>query len=195
MTNENPSSEDRRSADPASTTESAPDSGIVQRLAALEAELGELKDKLLRALAETENVRRRAQREREDATRYGTANFARDLLSVADNLHRALEHAPSIEAQDETARNWLAGVAATERGLLAALERHGVRKIEPRIGDRFDHNQHQAMFEVEASGQPAGSIVQVLQPGYMIFDRLLRAAMVGVAKAGASEPRRLDEVV
>lgn len=194
MTDENAPFEDGRSErGPAS--DSTPDASTAERLASLESELGDVKDKLLRALAETENVRRRAQREREDATRYGAANFARDLLTVADNLHRALEHAPPAEAQDEAARNWIAGVAATERELLAALERHGVKKIEPRIGDRFDHNQHEAMFEVEASGQPAGSIVQVLQPGYMIFDRLLRAAMVGVAKAGTAEPRRVDEVV
>jgi molecular chaperone GrpE len=174
----------------------APEDGNGERFAALEAELADAKDKLLRALAETENVRRRTQREREDATRYGAANFARDMLSVADNLHRALGHAPALEAQDEAIRNLLAGIAATERELLAALERHGVKRIEPRPGDRFDHNQHEAMFEIEHTGQPAGAIVQVLQPGYMIFDRLLRPAMVGVAKgAGAPAPPRIDEVV
>jgi molecular chaperone GrpE len=166
---------------------------IAERLAAVEAELADAKDKLLRALAETENVRRRAQREREDAARYGAQNFARDMLSVGDNLRRALESAPEAGARD----NVMAGVAATERELLAALERHGVRKVEPQPGERFDPNFHEAMFEVEGTGRPAGTIVQVLQPGFVIHDRLLRPAMVGVAKAapGASEPRRVDEVV
>jgi molecular chaperone GrpE len=180
--------EDERAPEPGPRTE--------DRVAALEAELGEAKDKLLRALAETENVRRRTQREREDAQRYGAANFARDMLNVADNLRRALEHAPDEEAQDEAMRAILAGVAATERELLAALERNGVKRIEPKAGERFDHNLHEAMFEVEHTGQPAGSIVQVLQPGYLIHDRLLRPAMVGVAKgAPAPEARRIDEVV
>ena len=163
----------------------------------IEAELAETKDRLLRALAETENVRRRAQRERDDAQRYAVANFAKDLLSVADNLRRALESVPDADALDERTRNLLAGVAATERELLAAFERHGIKKLEPRAGDRFDHNQHEAMFEVENTGQPAGSIIQVLQPGYMLHDRLLRPAMVGVAKSapGAGEPRRVNEVV
>jgi molecular chaperone GrpE len=163
----------------------------------LEAELAEAKDRLLRALAETENVRRRAQRERDDAQRFAISNFAKDLVNVADNLRRALESVPDAEAVDERTRNLLAGVAATERELLAAFERAGIRKVEPRVGDRFDHNQHEAMFEVENTGQPAGAIIQVLQPGYMIHDRLLRPAMVGVAKAapGAGEPQRVNEVV
>ena len=163
----------------------------------IEAELAETKDRLLRALAETENVRRRAQRERDDAQRYAVTNFAKDMVNVADNLRRALESLPDTDALDERTRNLLAGVAATERELLAALERHGIRKLEPRAGDRFDHNLHEAMFEVENTGQPAGSIIQVLQPGYQIHDRLLRPAMVGVAKAapGTGEPHRVNEVV
>lgn len=167
-----------------------------QRLGAIEAELADTKDRLLRALAETENVRRRTQREREDALRYAAANFAKDLLSVADNLRRALESAP--EAGDERTHNLLTGVAATERELLAAFERHGIKRLDPRPGDRFDHNLHEAMFEVENTGQPAGAVVQVLQPGYILHDRLLRPAMVGVAKAGPGAPeppRRVDEVV
>ena len=173
------------------------DENLADRLAAVEAELADTKDKLLRALAETENVRRRAQREREDATRYGAANFARDVLTVGDNLRRALNSAPEEEARDTVMSNLLAGVAATERELLAALERHGVKRLEPQPGERFDPNFHEAMFEVDGAGRPAGSIVQVMQPGYVIHDRLLRPAMVGVAKAapGAPEPRRVDEVI
>jgi molecular chaperone GrpE len=163
----------------------------------VEAELADAKDRLLRALAETENVRRRAQREREDAQRYAVTNFAKDMLNVADNLRRALESMPDADALDERTRNLLTGVAATERELLAAFERHGIKKLEPRAGDRFDHNLHEAVFEVENTGQPAGSIIQVLQPGYQLHDRLLRPAMVGVAKAapGSGEPHRVNEVV
>jgi molecular chaperone GrpE len=153
------------------------------RLTALEAELAEQKDRLLRALAETENVRRRAQREREDASKYAVAGFAKDLLSAADNLRRALESLPEAEIKDERTRGLLAGVAATERELLSVFERHGIRRIDPK-GDPFDHNLHQAIFEAERNDQPSGTVVEVLQPGYVLHDRLLRPAMVGVAKGG-----------
>jgi molecular chaperone GrpE len=151
------------------------------RLAALEAELAEQKDRLLRALAETENVRRRAQREREDVSKYAVTSFAKDLLSAADNLRRALESLPESEVKDERTRSLLAGVAATERELLGVFERHGIRRIEPK-GEPFDHNFHQAIFEAEREDQPSGTVVEVLQPGYVLHDRLLRPAMVGVAK-------------
>jgi molecular chaperone GrpE len=166
------------------------------RLPALEAELAETKDRLLRALAETENVRRRAQREREDASKYGAANFARDILNVADNLRRALDSLPEEQVGDELTRTMRQGVAATERELLAAFERHGIRRVDP-VGERFDHNLHQAMFEVERTGQAPGTVVQVLQPGYVMHDRLLRPAMVGVAKGEGRAPDgpRIDTVV
>jgi molecular chaperone GrpE len=153
------------------------------RIAALEAELAEQKDRLLRALAETENVRRRAQREREDASKYAVTGFAKDLLSAADNLRRALDSLPEAEVKDERTRSLLAGVAATERELLSVFERHGVKRIDPK-GERFDHNFHQAIFEADRSDQPSGIVVEVLQPGYVLHDRLLRPAMVGVAKGG-----------
>ena len=153
------------------------------RIAALEAELAEQKDRLLRALAETENVRRRAQREREDASKYAVTGFAKELLSAADNLRRALDSLPEADVKDERMRSLLAGVAATERELLGVFERHGIRRIDP-IGERFDHNLHQAIFEAERPDQPSGTIVEVLQPGYVLHDRLLRPAMVGVAKGG-----------
>jgi molecular chaperone GrpE len=151
------------------------------RVTELEAELAEYKDRLLRALAETENVRRRAQRERDDASKYSIAGFAKDLLSAADNLRRALESLPESEAKDERARSLVAGVAATERELLSVFERHGIKRIDPQ-GEPFDHNFHQAIFEAERPDQPSGSVVEVLQPGYVLHDRLLRPAMVGVAK-------------
>ena len=154
------------------------------RVAALEAELAEHKDRLLRALAEAENTRRRAQRERDDATKYAISGFAKELLSAADNLRRALDSLPEAEVGDERTRSLLAGVAATERELLSVFERHGIRRIDP-MGERFDHNLHQAIFEVEHGDQPPGTIVEVLQPGYLLHDRLLRPAMVGVAKPPA----------
>ena len=163
-----------------------------ERIAALETELAEAQDRLLRALAETENTRRRAQRERADAEKYSIGRFAEGLLSVADNLRRALDSLPESEAKDDRTRSLLAGVAATERELLAAFERHNLKRIDP-MGEKFDHNFHQAVFEAENTGHPAGTIVEVLQPGYVLHDRLLRPAMVGVAKGGAAaEPAGKD---
>ena len=155
-------------------------------LAAAQAEVAQLKDQLLRAMAETENTRRRAQRDREDAQKYGIANFAREVLAVADNLHRALEAIPSgaIES-DEALRTLHDGVAATERQLESALVKQQIERIWPE-GERFDANLHQAMFEVPNSGKPAGTVVQVVQAGYKIHDRLLRPALVGVAKGEAA---------
>jgi molecular chaperone GrpE len=158
-----------------------------QRLEHVEAELAETKDQLLRALAETENVRRRLQRERDDAQKYAVSGFARDLLSAADNLRRALEALPETEVTDTRTKSMLDGVAATERELLAAFERNGLKRIDPN-GERFDHNFHQAIFEAERPGAAAGTVIEVLQPGYVLHDRLLRPAMVGVAKGGAASP-------
>jgi molecular chaperone GrpE len=152
-----------------------------ERLLTAEAEAADFKDKALRAMAEVENIRRRAQRERDDAVKYAATNIARDLLSVADNLSRALASVDETQIADETTRNLLTGVAATERELLAAFEKNGIKRIDPK-GERFDHNFHQAIFEVENTGKPAGTVVEVLQPGYVLHDRLLRPAMVGVAK-------------
>ncbi|HXR85490.1 MAG TPA: nucleotide exchange factor GrpE [Stellaceae bacterium] len=169
---------------------------LVDRLNKSEAELAETKDKLLRALAETENLRRRAQREREDASKYAAANFAKDMLDVADNFRRALASIDPASLQDERAKALIEGVAATERALLAAFERHGIKRIEPEIGERFDPNLHEAMFEVPGTGKPGGSIVQVVQTGYRMHDRLLRPAMVGVAKASApSSGSTVDQTV
>ncbi len=165
----------------------------VDRLAALEAEVAEWKDRALRAAAETENVRRRGQKEREDANKYAVSNFARDLVSSVDNLRRAVDSVPEAKISDDLTRTLLAGVAATERELLNALEKNGVKRIDPK-GERFDHNLHQAIFEAENTGQPAGTVVEVLQAGYVLHDRLLRPAMVGVAKGGEA-PARVDTTV
>ena len=153
-------------------------------VALLEAEVASLRDQLLRALAETENLRRRSQREREDVARYAAAPMLRDLLGVADNLRRALESVPPEAAEDsEQLKTLLGGVELTEKELQSVFARHHVVKIDP-LGDRFDPHSHEAMFEVPDPSSPAGTIVQVVQSGYRLFDRLLRAAQVGVAKGG-----------
>ena len=159
---------------------------LERALADANAKLAELKDQNLRALAETENVRRRVQRDRDEALKFATTGFAKDLLPVADNLRRALEAIPKDALEkDEALRNFATGVEMTERLLLAALDRHQVKRIEA-LGQKFDSNLHQAMFEVPGSGQPAGTVVQVLEAGYTIHDRLLRPALVGIAKAEAA---------
>jgi molecular chaperone GrpE len=161
--------------------------GPDQELAAARQEAAQLKDQLLRALAEAENVRRRAQREREDAAKYAITNFARDVLQVSDNLHRALEAIPAAAlAGDEALKNLHEGVSATERQLDAALERQQVKRIWP-MGEKFDANLHQAMFEVQTADQAPGTVVQVMQAGYLIHDRLLRPALVGVARQPAGD--------
>ncbi|MEZ5833002.1 MAG: nucleotide exchange factor GrpE [Dongiaceae bacterium] len=158
-----------------------------EQLEAARQEAAQLKDQLLRALAETENVRRRAQREREDASKYAIANFARDVLQVSDNLHRALEAIPEATlAADEALKNLHEGVSATDRQLGAALERAQVKRIWP-MGEKFDANLHQAMFEVPTFDHQPGTVVQVMQAGYLIHDRLLRPALVGVAKQPAGD--------
>ncbi len=171
-----------------SAAEAEPDPFAV--LTALQAENAELKDKVLRAVAEAENVRRRAQREKDDAARYGAASFARDMVQVSDNLRRAIAalKPEEREAAPATVKALIEGVEMTERQLLATFERHGIKEITPAPGDRFDANLHEAMFEVPGSGQPAGTVVHVVEAGYSIGDRLLRAARVGVAKAEEGAP-------
>lgn len=155
-----------------------------QQLAALETELASLKDQWLRAMAETENLRRRAQKDREEALKYASTNFGRDMLSIADNLRRALESCSGLEDTPESIKSLILGIELTESALLSAFDRHGIKKIDP-INEKFDANLHQAMFEVEDENAPPGTVVQVLQAGYTMHDRLLRPAMVGVSKGSA----------
>jgi molecular chaperone GrpE len=163
---------------------------LVRLLEQLQAEKAELQDKYLRAEAETQNVRRRAQQEVERERKYGIERFARDVLSVADNIGRALSALPADpESIDPAVRNVITGVQATERELQSALERHGVTRIES-IGKPFNADFHQAMMEVEDPSVPAGTIVQELVPGYLLAGRLLRAAMVAVSKGGP--PRTIE---
>jgi molecular chaperone GrpE len=153
-------------------------------IAALKEEMGSVKDRLLRLAAEMENLRKRTEREKAEATLYAATNFARDLLSVADNLGRALQALPTEEREraGEIERNLIAGVEVTERELLNIFQRHGIRKIEA-VGQKFDPNFHQAMFEVPTSEKPPGTVMQELQPGYAVGERCLRPSLVGVAKA------------
>lgn len=154
-------------------------------IAALESERMDLKDKLLRTLADMENLRRRTEREIADARTYGLANFARDMLNVADNIRRALESVPQDERDtaEGSFKGLIEGIDLTERDLLKVLERHGVKKLDPQ-GEKFDPNLHQAMFEVPNSEVPSGMVVQVVQSGYTIGERVLRPAMVGVTRGG-----------
>jgi molecular chaperone GrpE len=154
------------------------------RIAALEIELAEAKDRLLRAAAETENVRRRLERERDEARVFAATRFAKDILSVADNLRRALDAAP--KNPDEAVKAFIGGVEVTERELLSVFERHQIKRIEA-LGARFDPNLHEAVVELEDPSKPAGTVVQVMMPGYTISGRLLRAAMVAVSKGGPKE--------
>jgi molecular chaperone GrpE len=148
-----------------------------------EEQIADLKDKLLRALAENENIIRRARREREDAGKYAAANFARDMLSVGDNLHRALAAIPdALRDGDAETKAFIEGVEMTGRELLSVLERHGIVRISP-LGEKFDHDRHEALFEVPTADADPGIVVQVLEDGFMVHDRLLRPARVGVAKA------------
>ncbi|HEX2018186.1 MAG TPA: nucleotide exchange factor GrpE [Aurantimonas sp.] len=158
------------------------------RIAALEAENADVKDRLLRLAADMENLRRRTEREIKDARVYGVTGFAREMLSVADNLRRAIEAVPAeAKAHGDDGLNALIdGVEVTERSLLAALEKHGVKRLDPE-GQRFDPNFHQAMFEVPNPEVPHNTVLQVVQAGYSIGDRVLRPAMVGVSKGGPKQ--------
>jgi molecular chaperone GrpE len=160
----------------------------VDAVARLEGEVAALKDQLLRALADRENLRRRAAREREDAVKLAAAAVIKDLLPTADSMRRAIESIPGEQVErDELIQTLLAGVAATEKVMLDSLARHGIRRIEPAAGEAFDPHRHQAMMEVADRSHPAGTVSHVLQPGYAYHDRLLRPALVGVASGGASE--------
>ena len=152
---------------------------------ALEREHAEMKDRLLRTLAEMENLRKRTDREVAESRLYGVTSFARDVLGVADNMRRALDAVPpELRASAEASvKALIEGVDLTERELLKALENNGIRQFSPQ-GEKFDPNLHQAMFEVPDPTVPAGSVVQVVQPGYVIGERILRPALVGVSKGG-----------
>jgi molecular chaperone GrpE len=165
------------------TAEAAPEVAEHDRTAALEAELAEAKAAVLYAQAETQNSRRRFEKEAQDARTYAATGFARDILSVADNLTRALAAIPADLREDEKWKGLVTGLEATGREVESVFARHGISRIEA-LGEALDPNRHQAMMEIPSSDAAPGTIVQEIQAGYMIKDRLLRPALVGVAKAG-----------
>ncbi|HUZ67896.1 MAG TPA: nucleotide exchange factor GrpE [Beijerinckiaceae bacterium] len=176
------------------TAEGAPQSSVNEpdpfnELENLYAENAGLKDKVLRTLADMENLRRRAEKEAADAKIYGVTALARDMLSFADNLRRALENLPdgAREAALPPLKTFVEGVELTERDFLSRLARHGVKKVEP-LGQKFDPNLHEALFEIPDPGSPAGTVAQVVEAGYQIGDRVLRPAKVGVARGGPKTP-------
>jgi molecular chaperone GrpE len=163
-------------------------------LAEARREAAEFKDKLLRTLAEMENLRKRTEREVLDARLYGIAGFARDVLAVADNMHRALEATgPELrESTDAKVKALIEGVELTERELLKTLEKNGVKKFSPQ-GEKFDPNVHQAMYEIPTSDLPPGQVAEVIQAGYMIGERVLRPALVAVSKAVQKAPASAND--
>jgi molecular chaperone GrpE len=169
--------EDEAATDEASQAED-------DQVASLMEEAADLKERLLRTMADMENLRKRTEREKAEATLYAATSFARDLLSVADSLDRALQSIPEEgrDKLDEATRNLLAGIEVTHKELLNVFSRHGIARIEP-MGGKFDPHFHQAMFEVPDASSPPGTVVQVMQAGYTIGERCLRPALVGVAKA------------
>lgn len=182
MTDTTAGANDAPQAEQANTQqEAAANEALVQ----LAKDAAEFKDKWLRSEAEMQNVRRRAEKEVADARTYGVSNFARDILAVADNMERAMKALDDElrEKADAGVKALLDGVELTERELVKVMEKHGVRRIEPQ-GQKFDPNLHQAMFEIPDPSVPSGTVVQIMQPGYTIGDRVLRPAMVGVSKGG-----------
>lgn len=157
---------------------------VLARIATLEAERDEMRDKFMRALADAENTRKRADRDRKEAENYGSSRMSRDLLPVYDNLRRALQ---SAEEADQAANAaLLEGVELTMRELISVFKKHGIDPIVPQVGDKFDPNLHQAMFEAPVPGTKSGHIIQVSTEGFMLHDRLLRPAQVGVSSMPAS---------
>ncbi len=185
--------------EPQSSNEAAPNGGDTTKVEAvpqedaaakLEQEKADLKDKLLRALAEMENLRRRTEKEVADTRAYAISAFARDMLSVADNLRRALETLPQEARKESTSLSGLIeGIELTERELAKVLERHGVRKVDP-AGEKFDPNLHQAMYESPHDSLGKGQVHTVVQPGYAIGERVLRPALVGVSSGAAANDQK-----
>lgn len=173
---------DESAASPAAESPSAE-----KRIADLEKQLAEMKDRALREMADAENTRRRAIKDREETSKYAVTGFAREILGISDSFSRALESAPR-DNLEPAMKSLLDGIEATERQLLATLERFGVKPIEA-LGKPFDPHFERVMMEVDSPDQPAGTVVQVLQTGYMIHDRLLREALVAVAKGAGAAPR------
>ncbi|MFZ4762344.1 MAG: nucleotide exchange factor GrpE [Alphaproteobacteria bacterium] len=177
------------------TDETASDAGThTEQLKILEETVADYKDKLLRAIAESENIRRRGEREREETAKFAVGKFAADMLTVADNLTLALQAVPAnLRSEDELVNRLFVGVEATAQSLIQTLERYGIKALQP-LGKMFDANLHEVMMEMESATHPAGTIIQVYQEGYMIAERLLRPARVVVAKA-IKDDKKVDQIV
>lgn len=189
-----PFSDDIDDDPPTISKESEPTEDQV-RIQLLEDQHERMKDQMIRALADAENTRKRAQKEREDASKFAVSSFARDLLSVADNLRRALDAVTDeMLGENPNMKNLMDGVNATEREMLSCFERNGIVKIEP-LDEKFDPNFHEVMFEAPMPDKESGIIIQILEPGYMINDRILRPARVGISKndgSGSTPPSSPD---
>lgn len=162
------------------------------RIKALESEVAEWKDKMMRALADAENTRRRSVKDREDAGKYAITGFAKDLLDFSDNFHRALAAIPAEMHDDPRIASIIDGLEAMDANLLKTFERHGIKKIEP-LDETFNPNFHEVMFEAPVPGKPGGIVIQVVEAGYVIADRLLRAAKVGISKGGPLSDHQVDK--
>lgn len=193
-TDAGPQNTDDASADSAAADQSPEGGSSSEEIEALKAENAELRDKLLRTVADMENLRRRTDREKQDAGKYAISKFAGDVLSVGDNLTRALTsiNDEARAAGGESLKTLIEGVEMTERELQNVLSRHGIARLDPK-GEKFDPNVHQAMFEIENPDVPSGTVVEVVQAGYVIAERCLRPALVGVSKGGAkAAPAKAD---
>jgi molecular chaperone GrpE len=180
-------------ADLESQTDATADVSPADELEALRAEVAQMKDQMLRVAAEAENTKRRVEREANDSRAYAIQKFARDLLGVADNLQRAMMHAPK-DAADPLVKNLAIGLEMTEKELMGAFERNGLKKLDPVRGAKFDPHQHQAVQEQPADDVAGGGVLQVIQPGYELFGRLVRPAMVIVAARGSTGPEPVEPV-
>ncbi len=172
----------QKAADTPSEPPANDDSGLATRIGQLETVIAQSNDQLLRTIAEMDNLRKRSLREREDASKFAIAGFAKDLLEVADNVRRALDAIPAELKSDDRIKPLVEGIEATERGLLKSFEKNGIKKLEP-YDEPFNPNLHEVMFEAPGAGKAPGTIIQLIEVGYTLNDRLLRPARVGVAKA------------
>lgn len=169
-------------ADSADADPNAAQPNAEDEITRLSAENAELKDRMMRVVADAENTKRRAEKEAGDAKKYAAASFVKEMLPAVDNLRRALDSVPeALKAENETVNNLAVGVEMTEKQILDAFEKAGIKKVDP-LGEKFSYDRHQAISEATDTGKPAGTVIQVLQSGYMLHDRLLRPAMVVVAK-------------
>ena len=177
---------------PEKDAQTAPPPAGEPTVANLTAELATAKDRLLRSLAEQENIRAQGRRERDEAVRYAAAGFAGDLLSSVDNLERAIASVPADKRPEPVVAGLLTGVEATRRALLETFARHGLKRLDP-IGEPFDPHRHEASFEAADARYPPGTVTSVIQPGYMHHDRLLRPALVGVSKMPDSQGKGMAD--